>query len=79
VGQAGTRAGEPVPGVVEDAQPLRWGFETYDSLVDMEETARTYGVELAGLEAVAGRMFLGGGLQKPLEKTSDNELPSSYP
>ena len=33
------RAGEPVPGVVEGAQPLGWGRETYDSLVDMEGTA----------------------------------------
>jgi uncharacterized protein YbjT (DUF2867 family) len=49
--------GEPVPGVVEDVQPLIWGLETYDSFVDMDETTRTYGVELTPLEVVAGRMF----------------------
>jgi hypothetical protein len=53
--------GEPVPGVVEDVQPLVWGLETYDSFVDMEETARTFGVELTPLEVVAGRMFGGVG------------------
>jgi hypothetical protein len=46
---------------VEGAQPLMWGLETYDPLVDMEETGCTYGVELAPLEVVAGRMFGGAG------------------
>jgi NADH dehydrogenase len=53
--------GEPVPGVPEAVQPLMWGMETYDSVVDMDETARTFGVELTPLEVVAGRMFGGGG------------------
>jgi hypothetical protein len=30
--------GEPVPGAVEDAQPLKWGLETYDPFVDREGT-----------------------------------------
>jgi hypothetical protein len=50
-----------VPGVVEGAQPLRWGLETYDPLVDMEETVCTYGVELTPLEVVAGRILGGVG------------------
>jgi NADH dehydrogenase len=53
--------GEPVPGVPEAVQPLMWGLETYDSVVDMEEIARTYGVDLTPLEVVADRMFGGAG------------------
>ena len=53
--------GEPVPSVPEAAQPLFWGLETYDSVVDMEEIARAFGVELTPLEMVAERMFGGAG------------------
>jgi hypothetical protein len=56
------RPGEPVPGVVEDAQPLGWGLETYGPFGDLEETACISGLELAPLEGVAGRMFGGVGL-----------------
>jgi NADH dehydrogenase len=49
--------GEPVPGVVEAVQPLMWGFETYDSILDTDELARGYGVELTPLESVVNRMF----------------------
>jgi hypothetical protein len=32
-------------------------MERYDSVIDMSETARTFGVELTPLEVVVGRMF----------------------
>jgi NADH dehydrogenase len=53
--------GEPVPSVPEAVQPLMWGLETYDSVLEMDEIARTFGVELTPLEVVAERMFGGSG------------------
>lgn len=41
--RAGMRLREPVPGVVKGAQTLGWGLESYDSVVDMEETAGATG------------------------------------
>ncbi len=38
-----------------------WGLESYDSVVPMDEIARTFGVALTPLEVVAGRMFGGAG------------------
>jgi hypothetical protein len=74
------RLGEFVPGIVEDAQPLIWGLETYDSFVDMEETGCTYSVELAPMEVVAGRMFFGGAARKSLRrKRLTTILLAGYP
>lgn len=41
------QAGKPVTGIVEDAQPQMGGLETYDPLVDREETACISSLELA--------------------------------
>jgi hypothetical protein len=40
---------------------LMAAMESYDSVIDMADTARTFGVELTPLEMVAGRMFGGAG------------------
>jgi len=42
--------GEPVPGLPEPMPAMLAGMETYDSVVEMEETSRTFGVELTTLE-----------------------------
>ena len=42
--------GEPVPGLPEPMPALLAGMETYDSVVEMEETSRTFGVPLTRLE-----------------------------
>ncbi len=47
--------GDPVPGLPEAAQPLMAGFETYNSVVDMTETARCFGVEPTPMEVVVFR------------------------
>jgi NADH dehydrogenase len=47
--------GEPVPGLPEIAAQLLAGLDTYDSPVDMTETARTFGIQLTPLEEVARR------------------------
>jgi uncharacterized protein YbjT (DUF2867 family) len=47
--------GEPVPGFPEMIAHLLAGLDTYDSPVDMTQTARTFGVRLTPLEEVARR------------------------
>ena len=47
--------GEPVPGLPELAAQFLAGFDTYDSPVDMTETARIFGIQLTPLEEVARR------------------------
>lgn len=42
--------GEPVPGLPDPMPDMMAGMETYDAVVDMEETSRTFGVELTTLE-----------------------------
>jgi NADH dehydrogenase len=42
--------GEPVPGLPEPMPAMLAGMETYDSVVEMEETSRTFGVPLTTLE-----------------------------
>jgi NADH dehydrogenase len=42
--------GEPVPGLPEPMPVMLAGMETYDSVVEMEETSRTFGVPLTTLE-----------------------------
>jgi uncharacterized protein YbjT (DUF2867 family) len=49
--------GEPMPGQTEAIAGLMAAMESYDSVIDMDETARTFGVELTPLEVVAKRMF----------------------
>ncbi len=51
--------GEPIPGQTEEVAGLMAAMESYDSVIDMSETARTFGVELTPLEVVVGRMFGG--------------------
>jgi hypothetical protein len=51
--------GEPIPGQREEVSTLMAAMETYDSVIDMAEAARTFGVELTPLEVVADRMFGG--------------------
>jgi uncharacterized protein YbjT (DUF2867 family) len=47
--------GEPVPGLPEMVAQLLAGLDTYDSPIDMTETARTFGIQLTPLEEVAHR------------------------
>ena len=42
--------GEPVPGLPEPMPAMLAGMETYDSVVEMGETSRTFGVPLTTLE-----------------------------
>jgi len=42
--------GEPVPGLPDPMPAMLAGMETYDSVVEMEETSRTFGVPLTSLE-----------------------------
>lgn len=45
--------GEPVPGLPDPMPEMLAGMETYDSVVEMEETSRTFGVALTTLEEFA--------------------------
>src|SRR6266487_2802663 len=47
--------GEPVPGLPEMIAQLLAGLDTYDSPIDMTETARTFGIQLTPLEEVVRR------------------------
>src|SRR5712691_12768026 len=48
-------AGSPVPGLPQMVAQLLAGLDTYDSPLDMTETARTFGIQLTPLEEVARR------------------------
>ncbi len=48
--------GEPVPGLPQMVAHLLAGLDTYDSPIDMTETARTFGIQLTPLEEVARRI-----------------------
>ncbi len=52
--------GEPVPLIPESMATLMAVFETYESHIDMGETAATYGIEPTPLAAFAGQFFGGG-------------------
>jgi uncharacterized protein YbjT (DUF2867 family) len=47
--------GEPVPGLPEIVAQLLAGLDTFDSPIDITETARTFGIQLTTLEEVARR------------------------
>jgi uncharacterized protein YbjT (DUF2867 family) len=47
--------GEPVPGLPQMIAQLLAGLDTYDSPIDMTETARTFGIQLTPLKEVARR------------------------
>jgi len=47
--------GEPVPGLPETMAQVLAGLDTYDSSLDMTETARAFGIQLTPLEVVARR------------------------
>jgi NADH dehydrogenase len=49
--------GEAIPGQGEGIAELMAAMETYDSVIDMAETAREFGVRLTPLSAIAERMF----------------------
>jgi uncharacterized protein YbjT (DUF2867 family) len=51
--------GEPMPGQREEVSALMAAMESYESVIDMAEAARTFGVELTPLGVVADRMFGG--------------------
>jgi uncharacterized protein YbjT (DUF2867 family) len=51
--------GEPIPALSEEAAGLVATWECYDSVIDMAEMARTFGLELTPLEVVMNRMFAG--------------------
>ena len=53
--------GEPVPLLPPEIGGMLANLETYDTSLDMSETARTFGIELTPLEVVAGRLFGGMG------------------
>ena len=42
--------GGPVPGLPDPMPAMLGGMETYDTVVEMEETSRTFGVPLTSLE-----------------------------
>jgi uncharacterized protein YbjT (DUF2867 family) len=46
---------EPVPGLPQMVAQLLAGLDTYDSPIEMTETARTFGIQLTPLEEVARR------------------------
>jgi uncharacterized protein YbjT (DUF2867 family) len=54
--------GEPVPGLPEMVTQMLTGMESFDSLVEMGETSRTFGVELTPLETIARGMLAGLGM-----------------
>jgi len=47
--------GEPVPGLPETMAQVLAGLDTYDSPLDMTETAHTFGIQLTPLEVVVRR------------------------
>jgi NADH dehydrogenase len=47
--------GEPVPGAPEIVAQLLAGLDTFDSPIDMTQTAHTFGIQLTPLEEVARR------------------------
>jgi NADH dehydrogenase len=49
--------GEAVPGLPDAVQPLYWAMETYDSPLEMEQTAQTFGVHQTTLEEYVRRTF----------------------
>jgi uncharacterized protein YbjT (DUF2867 family) len=49
--------GEPIPGVPDAMLPLLANLEQYDSPIDMNETARTFGIAPTPLEAVLRGML----------------------
>jgi uncharacterized protein YbjT (DUF2867 family) len=53
--------GEPVPGLSDVVLGLMAAFETFDSPLDMTETARAFGIELTSVEDYVRRNFGGGG------------------
>jgi NADH dehydrogenase len=53
--------GEPIPGQVDEVAGIMAAMETFDAVVDMSETARTFGVEPTPVDVVVGRMFGGAG------------------
>jgi len=54
-------SGEPVPGLPQMVAQLLAGLDTYDSPIDMTETARTFGIPLTPLEVVARRAVTSAG------------------
>lgn len=53
------RPGEPVLGLPEAAWGLAAGFDMFDSVIEMAETARTFGVQLTALEEFVRRSVAG--------------------
>ncbi len=49
------RPGEPIPRMPQAVWGIAAGFDTYDSPVEMSDTARTFGVRLTSLEEVVRR------------------------
>jgi uncharacterized protein YbjT (DUF2867 family) len=56
--------GEVVPGLPPIASGLMAAMDTYDSPLDMSETARIFGVELTSVEAFARRTLAGMALPR---------------
>jgi NADH dehydrogenase len=52
------RPGEPIPGVPAAVAGIAASFDTYDSVIDMTDTAQTFGVRLTPLEEVVRRAAL---------------------
>jgi NADH dehydrogenase len=53
--------GEPLPGQPEGVAGIMAAMESYDSVVDMAETARSFSVALTPVDVVVGRLFGGAG------------------
>ncbi|HSJ62944.1 MAG TPA: SDR family oxidoreductase [Gemmatimonadaceae bacterium] len=53
----GVPPGDPIPGLPEPVWGIAAGLETYDSIIPMDETAVTYGIELTSAEVFARSRF----------------------
>ena len=43
--------GQPLPGLPDLVAGLMAGLETYDSIIEMKDTSRTFGVTQTGIDA----------------------------
>ena len=55
--------GEPIPGLPEMVGQLAATLETYDSPLDMTDTAAAFNVRPTSMEECARRVFVGEGVQ----------------
>jgi hypothetical protein len=56
--------GEPIPGLPEVVWGIAAALESYDSPVEMKETARRYGIRLTGVDEFARNSGVAQGVGK---------------